>query len=592
MDLIGILLLDPSTAPDGSHDYRRVRAELAARMPRFPVFASRPIEAPLGAGHEHWVVDPDFDIDYHVKHIGAPAPHDLQALCELATSLFDEPMDRTRPLWQVYYVDGLKDGAAAILLRLHHASVDGVGGAEMLTQLFDGEPLPADPALEPSSVDGERVPGQAEMFVRALPDQLLMPLRLAYRGLPVVMPLARRLAGRLTKPAPKPKTLPTNPPTVNPGPVPRSLFNRPTKTGKRAVAAATVPMADIRKIKDRFGVTVNDVVLSVTGAAVVDYLRDHDSLPGEALRVAGPVNIRDESATAGSGNHFAFMMVAIPTDIADPVERLKTVAALTRRAKPARAAKTDTAAARKPTGTGLGNVMRLIDTLPSGVWTAVRELVNSPAIEAIPPVTNYIVSNIPGPKNKLYFAGAQITHLYGRTMVGGGVGLFIHCISYGDDLDFGFTALAELVPDPHTIGARPPHHRRRHARSRSTPPRRRGAQTRNSEESRSGAFVGDGSAVTDTLKKAYRCRHPTTTSAARRRQRSFDPAAHAATQSVDRKVCRHGVVVLSSTAGERGCVARSHHTASGTHLRNRRGVHRRGGGDVSQPNLNRRPCEE
>jgi hypothetical protein len=163
------------------------------------------------------------------------------------------------------------------------------------------------------------------------------------------------------------------------------------------------------------------------------------------------VNIRDESATAGSGNHFAFMMVAIPTEITDPVERLKTVAALTHRAKPARAAKTDATAARKPTSSGLGNIMRLIDTVPGGVWTAVRELVNSPAIGAIPPVTNYIMSNIPGPKNKLYLAGAQVTHLYGRTMVGGGVGLFIHCISYGDDLDFGFTALAELVPDPNTI---------------------------------------------------------------------------------------------------------------------------------------------
>lgn len=114
--------------------------------------------------------------------------------------------------------------------------------------------------------------------------------------------------------------------------------------------------------------------------------------------------------------------------------------------------------ARKPGGAVLGNVMALVDALPSGTWIGVRTLVNSPAFKAIPPIANYVVSNIPGPKDKLFLAGAEITHIYGRTMVGGGVGLFVFCISYGANLDFGLTTLAELVPDPAAIASGISHH--------------------------------------------------------------------------------------------------------------------------------------
>jgi diacylglycerol O-acyltransferase / wax synthase len=143
--------------------------------------------------------------------------------------------------------------------------------------------------------------------------------------------------------------------------------------------------------------------------------------------------------------------VSIP-DIADPIERIRKVAALTQKSKPAKAGPgaTTTRTNRKPTGT-VSHVMELIDVLPSGAWLALGQLVNSPAVEAVPPIANFVVSNIPGPREKLYIAGAEITHMYGRTMVGAGIGLFIHCLSYGDSLDFGFTALADLIPDPNLI---------------------------------------------------------------------------------------------------------------------------------------------
>lgn len=458
MDMFGILMLDPSTAPDG-HDFARFRAEMAARLPKIPVFTRRAVSAPFGAGYEHWLVDPKFTIDRHLKHLGAPAPYDLAALCDLAVSLVDEPMDRSRPLWQMYYVDGLSDGSAAILLRLHHAAIDGVGGTEMLGELFDKAPLPMDPNLAAHEFTGERVPSQVEMLIRSVPDQVLAPIKLVQRSVPIAIPLFKGFVSRVSsagrsapqheadEPSSPKKSSPGGPPPA----APRNLLNRLTRSPKRSLAVASLSMADVKRAKDRFGVTLNDVVLSITSAAVADYLRDRDELPAEPLRIAGPVNVRDEAAEAGSGNHFAFMMVSIP-DIADPAERIRTVSALTKKSKPARASSgaTTTRTNRKPTGT-VSQVMGLIDVLPSGAWLALGQLVNSPAVEAVPPIANFVVSNIPGPRDKLYIAGAEITHMYGRTMVGAGIGLFIHCLSYGDTLDFGFTALADLIPDPNTI---------------------------------------------------------------------------------------------------------------------------------------------
>ncbi len=406
LDAVGVFVLDPSTAPD-RHDYLRVRAELAARIPRIPMFTNRFIAAPFGAGYERWVTDPKFSIDRHLIHLGAPAPYDLSALFELTVSLFDKPLERDRPLWQMCYVDGLADGSAALLFRFHHACIDGVGFMEMMAELFDAAPLPADPNLSSALVGGERVPSGAEMLVRSIPDQLLTPFRLAYRALPLAPPIARQLISRIPMPpdvighradvSVGPPGGQADAPTREPGPVPRSLLNQPTETPKRSVAAASIPMADIGKIEDRFGVTFNDVVLSVTSAAVADYLRERDALPAEPLRVAQPVNIRDEAAESGFGNYWTLMMVAVPSDITDPVERLKTVSVLTKKAKPARTG--DTMTRRKPTSATLAGVMRLIDAVPGITWSVVGYLgTSSPLAKALPTVINYIVSTVPGPK--------------------------------------------------------------------------------------------------------------------------------------------------------------------------------------------------
>lgn len=459
MDGAGIFLLDPSTAPD-RHDYSRVKAELSARIPRIPVFTRRRVAAPFGAGHEQWVTDPDFSIDRHLKHVGAPAPHDLSALCDLTVSLLDEPLRHDRPLWQMYYVDGLSDGSAALILRIHHAAVDGVGGMEMLAQLFDDEPLAVDPTLSACSVDGERVPGPAEMLIRSIPDQVLTPVRLAYRGLLVAWPLVRGMAPRIARLLqPGRSNIPEARVTEesaqplaaerSSGHTPQTVFNRQCASPRRSLALLSIPMTDVQRVKSRFNVTLNDVLLAMTSAGVADYLRGRDELPPEPLRVVSPVNIRDEAAEEGAGNHFTFMMIAIPSDIADPVEHLLVISGVAKKNKPQRI--TTSRTRRKATGEIVGGVNRMIDAVPGGSWHMLAHLLHTPLFAALPTVANYMVSDIPGPEQRLYLAGAEVTHLYGRSMAGVPIGLLIHCISYADSLDFGFTALAELVPDPERI---------------------------------------------------------------------------------------------------------------------------------------------
>lgn len=180
-DFLNIIVLDPSTAPD-RHDFERFRAEAAARVPTVTTLTRRLVSAPLAAAPEQWVTDPDFDIDRHLHRVACPAPGDLDALRELALDLCSGVLDRDRPLWAMWYVEGLADGGAALLFKMHHAAVDGMGALEAFAALFDTEPRPIDPDLAPVPVHGQRVASGPELMIRTLPDQAAAPLRVARTG--------------------------------------------------------------------------------------------------------------------------------------------------------------------------------------------------------------------------------------------------------------------------------------------------------------------------------------------------------------------------------------------------------------------------
>ena len=450
MDGVAIFVLDPSTSPD-RHDFERVRAELAVRVPRIPVLVNRPVTVPFSAGPERWIVDPDFSLDNHVHRVGAPAPGDLAALTELVLALCRTPLDRGRPLWNLWYIEGLADGGAAVLLDIHHALLDGQGAMQMFAELFDDEPLPFTAPQAPESRLVEPAPNGLELLIRSLPGQAVLPLRLAESALPLLqkaLPSPLSLLRSGSKGHPESRRAPAD--SDSSSLTPHTIFNHPTTDAKRSLALLSLPLADVLKVKDAFGVTVNDVVVTIVNGAVCDYLRERGELPTRPLRVLCPVNVRDDSAASGSSNHFAFMMVPIPTGLQDPVELLGSIAESTsaalRRNEPATTPKSSPR-------TGAVQALKLIDAIPSSSWALAGALMRTPAITALPVIANLVTSNIRGPVAPMYLAGARITHLYGRTMVGAGVGMFVHCISYDGNLDFGFTAIRDLVPDPETLAA-------------------------------------------------------------------------------------------------------------------------------------------
>ncbi|MFE9322608.1 wax ester/triacylglycerol synthase family O-acyltransferase [Nocardia sp. NPDC052278] len=471
MDNVGILILNPSTAPD-RHDFDRVRAELAARLPRLSAFTKMPVEVPLAIGPEQWATDPNFNIDRHLTRIVAPEGSDLTTLVELATTLYDKPMDRDRPLWRMCYVEGLADGHAALLLQIHHATIDGVGGMQLLGALFDAEPLPMPPTLESTPVVGESIPHPLVRLANAIPGRALSSVRIASAAAPLIRPLVATTTEALSRSPIKALSAVSSlfssghsddqesADRHSDGPTPRALFNRHPATSKRALALISIPLADIMAAKDRFGVTFNDVILAITSAAVHDYLQERDELPAEPLRVAQPVNVRDESADSAVGNHFSFMAVPVRTDITDPVEHLRDIAVRTEVRRPRRSGSASKTLEHRAVDRNsmLAHALRVVDELPSGVWFALGQLARTPLLSSGPILANYGLSNIPGPRQRLYFAGAAVDHIYGRTPAGAGIGLFAYCISYADSLDFGITTLHDLVPDPQRIADAIPKH--------------------------------------------------------------------------------------------------------------------------------------
>jgi WS/DGAT/MGAT family acyltransferase len=224
---------------------------------------------------------------------------------------------------------------------------------------------------------------------------------------------------------------------------PRMLFNRNVTSPEKRLGLTSLPLDEVKAVKNAFGVTVHDVVMAMVAGAVRDYLITRDELPGEPLSALCPVNMRvgaenDSTAT----NDFSLMWNRLPTHISDPVERLRAI-------------HTDTVVNKRiahARGTVVNPTAAITDIPPPSAWPILGLLMTrTPVGQVGPPITNLVISNIAGPPFPLFFAGARLVHIYGRTMVMAGVGLFVHCFSYMGMMEFGVTTLRELVPDPQVI---------------------------------------------------------------------------------------------------------------------------------------------
>jgi WS/DGAT/MGAT family acyltransferase len=423
MHVCALLVVDPSGSP-GGYSFQRIRDLTLSRLPQMPQFRWKLHDVPLGLDRPGWVEDEDFDIEYHVRHIAVPSPGGAKELGELVGDLASYKIDRRRPLWEMWVIEGLEHGHWAVLTKIHHSIIDGISGAELAQILLDLERDPEPTALAPvESLHDERVPSAIELFGIGIARSMLLPYR-AWRFSHQLFAQGFALAGFARRRTPSPL----------PFQAPRTSFNAEL-TPHRRVATASVSLDRVKAVKNAFGVKVNDVVLALCAASLRRYLDDRGELPATPLVAQVPVSVRADDDNA-PGSKVAAMFTSLPTNVEDPADRLRAVYDATQTAKEMKQA------------LDAHKIMNLTDTMSPGlIGLAARMYTGAGLGSHIPPPFNLIISNVPGPPFPLYLAGARLVSLSPMGPLLYGSGLNITVISYLDSLDFGFLACRELVDD-------------------------------------------------------------------------------------------------------------------------------------------------
>lgn len=425
LHICGLLILDGSTMP-GGYDFATFREKLADRVTEIPEFRRKLHNSPVNFVHPVWVDDESFDVDRHLHRVAVPSPGDRETLAELCAHFAGQPLDRTRPLWELYVIEGLPDSGIAVLLKMHHATVDGVSGANLIAYLCGIDPGSLLPL--PDTAENPPPPSHLELLRSSVASLARRPVEVA-KLLPDLVEMAPRWLGRALKRTGMPV----------PFTAPRTSFNS-TITGLRTVAYASLDLDEVKAVKNAFGVTVNDVVLALCAGALRRYLDGRGELPDEPLVATVPVSVQDRTEKDTGSNQVSAFFASLPTQLADPAARVYALAESNRVAKDHHfSLKADM----------LQDWAQF--AAPRLFGLAVRAYSALRLAEKHPVVHNLVISNVPGPPMPLYFLGAKVTGLYPLGPVFHGAGLNITVISNAGRVDVGLLAARELVPELWTL---------------------------------------------------------------------------------------------------------------------------------------------
>ncbi len=427
-------VFDPSTVP-GGYSFRRVRQLINDRIPLAPVFQRRLVEVPMRLGHPVWVDDPEFDIDNHVRRAALPSPGGMRELGDFAADVISRQLHRDRPLWEMWIVEGVEDGKIALVAKMHHSTVDGVSGAELLGVLFDLErEPPATATLTPRQLDS-RIPSSFELVSQAMVAGLVAPYdvgRMLVRTTRSIFGI-RRIRQGLTGKAALPLT------------APRTSINVAVHA-RRRVAFAAASLTDVKKLKNEMGTTVNDVVLAMCAGALRTYLLAGDELPDIPLVTVVPVSVTPDVAELKGSNKVSAMFVQLPCQIDNPLERLRLIHEGTKGAK------------EEHQALGATTLQNWAEHATPNVFAAAARLYTGMKLaDRHRPVANLVVSNVPGPDFPLYLAGSQLLGMFPLGPVMDGMGLNITIMSYLGVLYWGLASDSRAVPRLWDVAAAIPH---------------------------------------------------------------------------------------------------------------------------------------
>jgi diacylglycerol O-acyltransferase len=421
MHVAAVSVFDPSTRPDGRLPFEDVRAQLASRIHLVPRLRQRVRMVPGNLALPVWVDDPRFDLDLHVQRVALPPPGGRRELADLVARALSRPLDRSRPLWELTFVEGLADGYVATLLKVHHAMIDGISGMHLAAVLWDLQPEPSPvPPAPPWRPEPE--PSDAELFAEAVREMVVHPAR----GLTDALGTVRRQPALAALSVGS--VLSGVRSFLGMGPRPFSAFDVEIGPNRR-FAMAEAPLQRFKDIKDALGGTVNDVVLAAVGGALHRLLRSRrEPTRGRVVRALVPVSVRAPGDRA-LGNRIAPAFVDIPVGPMGPKRRLAEVRRGTAHLKSSMMALSADA------------IISLGAYAPAGLLAAAARIV------PLGPWFNLVVSNIPGPPQPMYLAGARLVASYPAMPLGRNAALSIACTSLGGTMAFGITGDREAMPD-------------------------------------------------------------------------------------------------------------------------------------------------
>lgn len=425
MHTLKIAVVDPSSVP-GGYTFPKVKEVLAARLHLLAPFRRRAVRVPLNLHHPVWIEDPCFDLDRHLRRVGCPAPGGMEEFAEIISDIAGRPLDRSRPLWELWVVEGLEDGNVAFVAKIHHAVADGVAAAAMLMNVLETDPSQLEAPPPEATWLPAAIPSTGRLFWDAVVDWLR-----SLREVPGL--LARTFAG-LRRMRRRRRESDAAPPLPFAGP--KTRFNAALTPNRRYVMTS-LSLDDVKEVKDAFAVSINDVVLALVGGGLRRYLVRHGELPGRSLTAGVPVALAAEAERPRlEGNRVSNLFTTLRTDVADPVERLRSIHAVTAESKALHQA------------LGAETLADWSDMTPAGpfaLWMRIYSRARL-ADRHRPPI-NCVVSNVPGPREPLFVAGARLLAIYSMGPILEGIGLNVTVWSYLDTMNFGIVACPEHVPD-------------------------------------------------------------------------------------------------------------------------------------------------